>query len=111
MYRNRPMPSQARVAPQAQQQMALAQALRSGGSPPFNPQGVPPQRPVFTPGVGLPPQAQATLPPQAMGGMRPPMPQQRPPMPQQSMGMPPQATPPQMPTGMPSQARNQFGRR
>lgn len=78
MYGNRPQ--QAQIAPQAQQQMALAQALRAGPGPQMG--GMPPQamgqppmgRPAFTPGAGLPPQAQATLPPQAMGGQRPPMP-------------------------------------
>lgn len=102
MYGNRP--TQAQIAPQAQQQMALAQALRGGQgltqpTPPFNPQAMG-GMPNFTPGAGLPPQAQATLPPQAMGAQAGLAPMGRP----SGVGMPPQAMGGQRPP-MPTQAR------
>jgi hypothetical protein len=95
----------------------MAQALRAGPgltqpTPPFNPQAMG-GMPNFTPGAGLPPQAQATLPPQAMGGGMPGFtpgaglpPQAQATLPAQAMGgmrpaMPTQARMPTMPPQVP----------
>ena len=124
-YQYNPADSPAPAPMTPDRQTALIQALRGfnpqqGGcapptpTPPYNPGGgappmpaLPPQAmgggmPNFTPGAGLPPQAQASLPPQAMGGARPTPPVMPAPMAGVGVGGTPTPNSPIMPAQVPA---------